>query len=225
MRNFLKKLHDLDPLVHLFFLVAIFVLLGLSLFLNRQVRSLYQKLEGKPPDSSIGLFFRGDNPDEGSVRKWIADAVATLSGVPKTSTVPEKAGVSTVTSTKNGKKTTYIPMTGEGGTTTSKDWVNVPDSDFYLDVENDYSPTAVLTWEASLKVKDGNGQAFVRLWDDTHKVGVAESEISTIGNGTLMKVYSRALGFWRGRNLYKVQIKSLTGYEVTFGSGKIKVVY
>jgi len=41
----------------------------------------------------------------------------------------------------------------------------------------------------------------------------------------LTQVISGGLSFWAGNNLYRVQLKSLNGFEVTFGSGRIKIIY
>ncbi|KKQ37362.1 MAG: hypothetical protein US53_C0020G0015, partial [Candidatus Woesebacteria bacterium GW2011_GWA1_37_7] len=121
-------------------------------------------------------------------------------------------------------KTTYIPM-GSSTIVTSTDWVDVPDSGVYIDLERDYGKSAKVSWEASLKVAHGNGKAFARLYDDTNKIAVDYSEITTENNVNFKQLSSGNLPFWRGRNLYKVQLKSLNSFEITYGGGKIKVSY
>ena len=105
------------------------------------------------------------------------------------------------------------------------DWVDVTDSGVYIDLENDYGSGAKVSWETSLKVAHGNGKAYARLWDDTNKIAVDFSELSTEDNVDFTQVTSKYLPFWRGRNLYKVQIKSLNSFEVTCSGGKLKIVY
>ena len=92
-------------------------------------------------------------------------------------------------------------------------------------LENDYGDGAKVSWEASLKVAHGNGKAFARLWDDTNKIAVDFSELTTTDNVDFEQVTSKYLPFWRGRNLYKVQIKSLNSFEVTYSGGRIKISY
>ncbi len=135
--------------------------------------------------------------------------------------------VKTVTTSVPASKmagTTYVPL-GTTYTTTSTDWYTVDDSATYIDLVNDYGSSATVSWEASLKVAHGNGQAFARLWDDTNKIAVNGSEITSINNVEYKLLTTGVLPFWRGRNLYKVQIKSLNSFEVSFTGGKIRVAY
>ncbi len=152
------------------------------------------------------------------INNIIAQAIATISAAP-TQKVVEKQ---TVVTEPGG--TTYIPM-GTTATTTSTDWVDIEVSGVYIDVENDYGKDATVSWETWLKVAHGNGQVFARLYDDTNKIAVDRSEISTTDNVSFEQVSSGNLPFWRGRNLYKVQIKSLNSFEVTYSGGKIKISY
>ena len=92
-------------------------------------------------------------------------------------------------------------------------------------MKNDFSQTAYVTFEASLKVADGNGQAFARLFDATHGIAVDGSEISTTNNADFKFVGTNKLNLWNGKNLYKVQLKSLNGFVITYSGGKIKIVY
>lgn len=152
------------------------------------------------------------------VDELISKAIATI---PKSSgkTVIEKQ---TVVQKSSGVD--YIPM---GGTvsTTSMDWEDVDDSIVYIDLIDDYGENATVSLEASLKVAHGNGKAFARLWDDTNKIAVDLSEITTTDNVDFIRVSSGNLPFWRGRNLYKIQLKSLNSFEITYSGGKIKVDY
>lgn len=126
--------------------------------------------------------------------------------------------------TQETSGTDYVPM-GATHTTTSKDWSTIDDTAVYIDLINDYSSDATVSWEASLKVAHANGQAFARLYDATNNIAVDFSELTTKDNDSFERVSSGNLPFWRGRNLYKVQIKSLNGFEVTYSGGKIKIRY
>ncbi len=154
-------------------------------------------------------------------RDEIARVVSeSLADIPVTTTekVVEKQTVVT-----QAEGTDYIPM--GAGTTTSTSWVDVDDSAVYIDLESDYGTDATVSWETSLKVAHGNGKAFARLYDDTNKIAVDFSELSTENNVDFTQVSTGNLPFWKGRNLYKVQIKSLNSFEVTYSGGKIKVSY
>ncbi|MEK7168827.1 MAG: hypothetical protein AAB778_02340 [Patescibacteria group bacterium] len=143
-------------------------------------------------------------------------------------TVTPTETVKTITITpapvKAKAQTAYIPIGGPI-TTTSSDWYDAPGTEFYLDYNNDYGKTAYADWQAFLKVADGNGIAYARLYDITNKIGVNGSEVSVTNKGDLTQVISGRLNFWSGNNQYRVQIKSLNKFEVTFGSGRIKIIY
>lgn len=118
----------------------------------------------------------------------------------------------------------FVPISG-GVTTTSSDWYDAPNTDFYLDIEKNYNKNYVATWNASLKVAHGNGTAYARLFDVTHGIAVNGSEIKLTDNSNLTQVFSGNLSFWSGNNLYRVQFKSLNTFEITFGGGQIKITY
>jgi hypothetical protein len=148
------------------------------------------------------------------IAQTVSRAVATLSGT--TTVIQEVPVVPT--------QTVYIPL-GATAMTTSIEWVDVDDSSFYIDVIGEYGDQAKVSWETSLKVAHGNGKAFARLYDGTNNIAVDFSELSTENNASYERVSSGSLPFWRGRNLYKVQIKSLNSFEVTYSGGRVKVSY
>jgi len=121
------------------------------------------------------------------------------------------------------KNVTYISV-GNTFSTTSTSWVDVPGSAIYVDKEIDYGADAKVSWEASIKVAHPGGKVFARLFDDTHKITVDYSEISSEAN-SYEQLSSGFLPFWKGRNLYKVQIKSLNSFEAFYTGGNIKISY
>lgn len=135
-----------------------------------------------------------------------------------------KTVVVTPVPTQAKSQVAYIPITG-GVTTTSSEWYDAPNTDFYLDIEKSYGKNYSATWNASLKVAHGNGTAFVRLFDVTHGIAVNGSELKLTDNSNLTSVFSGNLSFWSGNNLYRVQFKSLNTFEITFGGGQIKINY
>ena len=207
-------------LLNILYICSISVL-GLSVYrLSATKKEALQKGEGftsnfKPEQTTVENPNTCDLVCEENIDEAISEAIATLSAT-------KQEVVKYVQDTS--VKTTYIPM-GSSTIVTSTDWVDVPDSGVYIDLERDYGKSAKVSWEASLKVAHGNGKAFARLYDDTNKIAVDYSEITSENNVNYKQVSSGNLPFWRGRNLYKVQLKSLNSFEITYGGGKIKVSY
>jgi len=152
------------------------------------------------------------------IQKEVASAIASFSSQSKATSLPTK----TSTTTKQ-KQTTYIPLSGPFSTN-STDWVDASGTEVYIDAENDYAKDAYITFEATLKIANASGKAYARLFDATHAIAVngSEVEVTSSSYGT---VTSGSLALWRGKNLYKVQIKSLNSEEATFGNGRIKITY
>ena len=149
----------------------------------------------------------------------ISQAVATLSG--KETTKETKTVEKTTTQKASQPQVLYIPL-GGGETTINRDWADVGNAEVYLDL-NDYPNLDKAYFEGFIKVKHGNGKAFARLYDVTHSIGVQGSDIETASeNFTLVE--SGSLNFWQGKNLYRVQVKSLNGYEAYIDSGRIKII-
>lgn len=151
----------------------------------------------------------------------VASSLSTVSATPKE--VIKTVTVTPVPSTPK-KQIAYVPISGTV-TTTSTGWYDAPNTDFYLNAEGDYGKSFVVTWEAALKVAHGNGTAYARLFDVTHGIAVNGSDLALVNNPNLTQVYSQNLSFWSGNNLYRVQFRSLNGFEVTFGGGNLKIIY
>ena len=156
---------------------------------------------------------------EFDAKEYIDSVLATFSA-----TTPAPTSTSMAPSATTPPSTSYITMGGTS-TTTSTNWIDVPGSGVYVDLAHDYSLSAYVTFTAVLKVAHGNGQAFVRLYDATNNIAVTGSELTTINNATDTQVTSGRLNLWSGNNLYKVQIKSLNSFEITYTNGKIKISY
>lgn len=205
---------------------ALFISVGFA-FLFREIQILKNKTANQtsvynPPQDNIQVVEpetqNCDADCQRLIKEEVSKAVATISAKPSATAKPV-VPIAAITT----KQTSYIPLSGPISTT-STDWVDAAGTESYIDLVNDYSKDAYITWEATLKVANANGNAFARLFDATHGIAVIGSEVSvsTAGYST---VPSGKLNLWSGNNLYKVQIKSLTGQEATFGSGRIKVVY
>ncbi len=119
------------------------------------------------------------------------------------------------------RSTTYVTLAGSGSTTAT-DWTDVGGSDFYFNPA-DYPGLVSVYFEANMKLMTGSGRAYVRLYDSTHGVGVQGSEAST-QMGTDTVVESGQVSFWAGKNLIRVQVKSLTTESAVYNSGRLRIV-
>lgn len=179
----------------------------------------YQK-----PEKIINQAIQGENKIEyvdkcgDECRKQIEEIVS------KNTTETIKTVTITPVPVKSKTQIAYIPISGSISTTSST-WYDAPGTDFYLDFNTDYGKNAYANWQVFLKVAHGNGTAYARLYDVTNKIAVNGSEVKITDQSNLTQVESGALSFWAGNNLYRVQIKSLNTFEVTFGSGRIKFNY
>lgn len=153
-----------------------------------------------------------------TIDQKVSEAMTTLSGK---ETVKETTVVQKTTETVSQPTVIYIPL-GGGGSTTSRDWADVGNAEVYLDI-SDYPNLDRAYFEGFIRIKHGNGRAFARLYDVTHSIGVQGGEIYT-NNESFTLVESGSLSFWQGKNLYRVQVKSLNGYEAFYDSGRIKLI-
>lgn len=128
--------------------------------------------------------------------------------------------VAPVRTTKT-RSTTYVTVPGSGYST-SNDWTALSGTDFYFDTR-DYPGLVEVYFEANIKLFNGNGVAYVRLYDSTNGVGVQGSDIQTSSQADVL-VTSGKLNFWSGKNLIRVQARSLTADTAVFSSGRLRIV-
>ena len=207
----------------LFILVVVFLVAGFIYLLNYQQR-LSHRLDqiSEEPDriivesgKSVPVATCGADCQK-KIEEEVAKVIATISQSP--------APQAPQSQTAAKKNIDYITLNGPV-TTTSTQWVEIPGVEVYIDLTGDYGKSASASWEATLKVAHGNGQAYARLLDVTHGTAVDGSELSTTNNPNYSLVSSGNISLWAGRNLYRLQLKSLNSFEVTFLSGRIKITY
>ncbi len=152
----------------------------------------------------------------------VSQAIATLSAAPKANAVTT---IPTSTSAPTANKIAFIPL-GSSGSTQNTNWTDVPNAQIWLNFSGEYGQLAKAWWDAFLRVDNANGTTYARLFDVTHGIAVNGSEISVSNTTTSTDVESAGnLQFWSGRNLYRVQIKSLNSSVAFFDSGRIKISY
>ena len=133
---------------------------------------------------------------------------------------PTITASSTKATTSKAKTISYVPITGNGSTL-ENNWVNLPGTEFYFNPD-DYSNIKEAYFEANIKLLNGNGKAYLRLFDITAGIEVWGSEVET-SSQSYTTIISGNLTFRSGNHLYRVQAKSLTADTTFFNSGRIKL--
>jgi hypothetical protein len=144
----------------------------------------------------------------------------------KTAEETTRMPTSTPTSTPTTKKTavksvSYIPIPGSGSTLETE-WTTLSGTDFYIS-KGDYQGLTGVYFEANMKLVNGNGKGYLRIYDATHDVAVDGSTVET-DSQTSVAVGSGSINLWDGYNKYQVQAKSLTADTTVFESGRLKVI-
>lgn len=216
MLNFLRKF---DTLVHIVLLLLVASLFYMFLQRGERISVLEKGLSGDgaatAPSLSSTAQISGLSQEE--VKNLIQESVALITPAPEIKVVEKQTQTTS-------SQVSFISLGGTS-TTTSSDWVEVPGSEISLDLISDYGSGATASFEGFLKVAHSNGKAFARLFDDTNKIAVDGSEISVENKDTLTLMTTKNLPIWAGRNIYKVQIKSLNSFEITYGGGKLKIAH
>lgn len=214
--------------LHIFYILSIVVLASLVIYLLLKpqakpavtTRNIPTVTINEQPDT-LAPIETGLTRDE--VSQMIDDAISALP-IPTPQVVEKVVEKTTEVQTSGDKSTTYVPL-GTSGSTNSTDWVTFDDTGAYIDVVSDYGDDAYIQFEISLKAMSGSGTSIARLYDDTNKIGVIGSELSVAESSTYTLKLSPKLELWRGRNLYKVQLKSLSGSTAQFTGARVKVSY
>lgn len=115
----------------------------------------------------------------------------------------------------------YYPIPGSGSTTNTQ-WTDVAGSEFYLNI-SDFSGFKEAYLEVNMKLFNGNGAAYARLYDITNSRAVDGSEVTTTSQ-TSTAVTSGKISIWRGNNKYKLQVKSLTSDTTVIESARMKII-
>ena len=119
------------------------------------------------------------------------------------------------------RSTSYLPIS-VSGSTSSQDWAGLSGTEFYFDIAN-YPGLVSIYFEANIRLLNGNGTAYVRLFDTVHGIGVQGSQTQTT-NQASTAVESGQVSFWSGKNLIRVQAKSLTADTAIFDGGRLRII-
>jgi hypothetical protein len=149
--------------------------------------------------------------------KYVYPTLQPTALVPSPTAEPTKV----VVVPKKNKNTTIVPIPGSGSTGEIK-WTDLAGTEFYLST-SDYPGLKEAYLEANMRLFNGNGVAFVRLFDVTAGIEVWGSEVKTSSQNSTA-VTSERLTLREGNRLYRIQAKSLTNDTVMYGSGRIRIV-
>lgn len=122
---------------------------------------------------------------------------------------------------KKNSSVMVIPIPGSGETMENK-WTSLKGTEFYLNT-GDYPDLKEAYLEVNMRLFNGNGIAYVRLFDVTTGIEVWGSEVKTV-NQEFSVVTSGKLTLRPGNHLYRIQAKSLTADTTIYNSGRIKII-
>ena len=119
------------------------------------------------------------------------------------------------------KSIVYVPVNGSGNVLDTK-WTDISGTEFYFNPD-DYPGLKEAYFEANMKLLNGNGTAFVRLFDSTAGIEVWGSEVKSASQ-VFGPMVSGKLTLRSGNHSYRVQAKSLTADTTVYNFGRIKLV-
>lgn len=153
--------------------------------------------------------------------KVLEDRISSLQQQPNGQVITNTSPILIPTSTPTVKRApVYIPL-GSGGTSAALDWTTIDTYQVILD-PNDYPGYSSAQLELSLRVYQGNGKAFARLYNSDDGLAILLSEVASI-TGDYTWVVSSPFNFSSAKKSYKLQLKTLTGYEAGIQNARLKI--
>ncbi len=146
---------------------------------------------------------------------------AKISALPTIAPSPTTIANKQVKASKKTRREEVLTIPGSGSSV-ANEWEKLAGTSFYFDTR-DYPGLVEVYFEANMKLRDGNGLASVRLYDQTNLIGVVGSE-NTTSNQADTWTKSQKVYFWAGRNYIMVQAKSLTADTVVYNQGRLRMV-
>lgn len=134
--------------------------------------------------------------------------------------IKEVEKTETVVSQTSTAKEFSVPF--GSGKTNSQDWEDIPGLNAYIDANN-YKNIKSVKFEASLRIPTANGTVYARLYNETDKHPVWNSEVSSEGPTATLK-QSGNINLDSGNKLYKVQMKTSMKFESLLDSARVKII-
>lgn len=208
----------------LFFAIVVAVFF-FGFFASRQtLDTLYKNLLTKTaPAINLITKTECDEDCQKLIKSEVSKAVASQSANTNVNSTPVGTPKSVGVSAQK-PQVSYIPF-GADYSTNSTSWVDAVANEVSFDLASDYSKGAKVSWEASLRVDNANGVAFARIFDVTHGIAVDGSEIAVTDNASFQRISSGNINLWSGRNVYRVQVKSLNSSQIFYSGGKIRISF
>jgi len=154
------------------------------------------------------------------LRKQI-ETLKLVTPVPTAKAAPTTKPVAVQPTRTKLRSVAYVTIPGTGSSS-KNDWEILPGTEFYFD-KSDYPGLVEVYFEANMKLFNGNGMAYVRLYDSINGVAVQGSDVQTNSQVNAV-VFSGKVNFWAGKNLIKVQAKNLTADTAVYNWGRLRVV-
>ncbi|MBI4089238.1 MAG: hypothetical protein HY424_00865 [Candidatus Levybacteria bacterium] len=114
----------------------------------------------------------------------------------------------------------FIPF--GSGTNSSDDWEDVAGLKASINSAN-YPSIKSAVFEASVNIPTGNQVAYVRLFNETDKHPVWNSDVSVEG-GTAQLLISKPITLDSGTKTYKVQMKTSLKYQAVLAQARIHII-
>lgn len=210
-------LNKLLKITLVFNLLALDVLVGYLLY-NFQFKILNLKSISNDSISNVQTETEYVDRCGEECQKYISDKVAEVqSGKVTPTPIRQKASVGQAKT----RKETVLTIPGEGSVSIM-DWTDITATNFYFDTK-DYPGLVEVYFEAKMKLLNGNGYGYVRLFDVTNGIAINGSENNT-NSQTEVWTKSQKVYFWAGKNLIRVQAKSLTADTVVYTQGRLRIV-
>jgi hypothetical protein len=208
----------------LFFAIVVAVFF-LGFFASRQTLDTFYKsiLDKTAPVINLVTKPGCDDECQRLIKEEVSKAVASQSANTKTNPSPVSTSKPVLTVTQK-PQVSYVPF-GSDYSTNNTDWVDASANEVSFDINQDYSKGAKASWEASLRVDNANGVAYARIFDVTHGIAVDGSEIAVTDKSDFQRTSSGNINLWSGRNVYRVQIKSLNSSQIFYSGGKIRISF
>lgn len=153
--------------------------------------------------------------------KQLEDKLNQIQATPSPTVTIKTVGKPAPRTLPQTKTTTYMPIPGSGSIL-SYDWANLSGTEFYFNPA-DFPGLIGVRFEANMRLFNGNGSAFLRLFDITNGIEIWNSQLQTDNQDSTV-VVSDSIQFRSGNNLIVVQAKSLTADTTVFNSGRLKII-
>jgi hypothetical protein len=140
-----------------------------------------------------------------------------------TGTIVPKPTVKSVTALAKAKtrREEVLTIPGNGSSAVSM-WSDVGGTEFYFDTR-DYPGLVEVYFEANIRLINGNGTGYVRLYDITNSIAPTGGENNTSSQADVW-TKSQKVYLWAGRNLMRVQARTLTADTVVYNQGRLRIV-